>query len=108
MAADSTTQLQGWLARMNAGDQSARDELIARAGERLRKLSRRMLSDFRGVGRWEDSDDVLQNALVRLLRALEVVRPQSVREFCRLSAMQIRRELIDLTRHHFGPEGHGA
>jgi RNA polymerase sigma-70 factor (ECF subfamily) len=52
-------------------------------------------------------DDVLQNALVRLLRALEVVPVGSVREFFRLGATQIRRELIDLARHHFGPEGSG-
>src|SRR5262249_4690219 len=53
-------------------------------------------------------DDVLQNALLRLLRALEQVRPASVREFFGLSAEQVRRELLDLARHYYGPEGPGA
>jgi len=51
---------------------------------------------------------VLQSALVRLYRALETVTPATLREFYRLAALQIRRELIDLSRHHFGPEGLGA
>ena len=33
------------------------------------------------------------------------VRPATVREFFGLAATQIRRTLIDLARHHFGPHG---
>ena len=58
--------------------------------------------------RWEQTDDVLQNALIRLLRALEDVRPASVRHFFALTAEQVRRELIDLARHYYGPQGPGA
>lgn len=108
MSGDSSTQLRIWVERLNAGDAAARDELIARAGDRLRRLAHRMLQDFPRVGRWEDSGDVLQSALVRLMRALEAVKPQSVREFFRLAAVQLRRELLDLARHHYGPQGHGA
>jgi len=50
----------------------------------------------------------LQNALIRLLRALEEVHPDSVRGFFALTTEQIRRELIDLARHYFGPRGPGA
>jgi RNA polymerase sigma-70 factor (ECF subfamily) len=60
------------------------------------------------VGRWVDAEDVLQNALIRLLRALETVRPDSTRSFFGLAAEQIRRELLDLGRHYYGPEGTGA
>jgi RNA polymerase sigma-70 factor (ECF subfamily) len=31
-----------------------------------------------------------------------------VRDFFNLAALQIRRELADLFRHHYGPEGHAA
>src|SRR5204862_2838941 len=52
--------------------------------------------------------DVLQGAVARLLRSLEQVRPDSLRAFFGLATQQIRRELIDLARHHYGPEGPGA
>jgi RNA polymerase sigma factor (sigma-70 family) len=108
MAEASTTQLQGWIDRMNAGDSAARDGLINHACDRLRRLTRKMLRDYSRLKRWEDTDDVLQNAVLRLLRALQAVPPASVAEFFRLATRQIRRELIDLARHYYGPEGPGA
>src|SRR5207237_10738746 len=83
-------------------------ELLRRSAQRLTELARRMLRDFPGVRRWADTDDVLQNALLRLVVALRQVRPASPREFLGLATLQIRRELIDLARHYYGPEGHGA
>jgi RNA polymerase sigma factor (sigma-70 family) len=105
---DHSSQLQGWLDRLRAGDDSARDELLAATCERLTRLSRKMLQDYPGVRRWEQTDDVLQNAVLRLCRALKDVRPASAREYFRLAALQIRRELIDLARHYYGPQGPGA
>jgi RNA polymerase sigma-70 factor (ECF subfamily) len=105
MGAGSTTVLQGWIDRMNAADPAARDALIQHSYERLQRLTRHMFQDFARLQRRQEADDVLQNALLRLLRALEVVPVGSVREFFSLAAMQIRRELLDMARHHFGPEG---
>src|SRR5262249_9408482 len=48
-----------------------------------------------------------QTALMRLHRALEEVRPPSLPDYYRLAAAQVRRALIDLARHYFGPEGLG-
>src|SRR5262249_8162384 len=61
----------------------------------------------RRVARWVDAEDILQNALVRLLRALETVKPDSTQAFFGLAAKQMRRELIDMARHYLGPEGEG-
>jgi RNA polymerase sigma-70 factor (ECF subfamily) len=105
---DPAANLQVWIDRLQTGDQVARDELLAHACERLRRLTRKMLRGFSGVRRWEQTDDVLQNALLRLWTALRQVTPRTVREFCGLAALQIRRELLDLARQHFGPEGMGA
>jgi RNA polymerase sigma-70 factor (ECF subfamily) len=75
---------------------------------RLERLARKMLRRFPGVHRWAETGDVLQNALLRLLRALQEVRPESVRGFFGLVAEQMRRELLDLARHFCGPQGLGA
>jgi RNA polymerase sigma-70 factor (ECF subfamily) len=104
----STRRLQGWLDRLQTGDPSARDELLRQVGGRLERLARKMLRRFPGVRRWAETDDVLQNALLRLLRALEQVRPADTRQFFGLAAEQMRRELLDLGRHFFGPQGCGA
>jgi RNA polymerase sigma-70 factor (ECF subfamily) len=109
VAETQTTQLvQDCLRRLAAGDAKARDALVAVASDRLRALTRRMLRDYPGVRRWEETDDVMQNALVRLCRALAAVRPATPRDFFRVAAVQVRRELIDLARHYYGPEGLGA
>ncbi len=101
-------ELQGYLDRLQAGDHSARAELLGYACERLRRLTRKMLQTYPRVKRWELTDDVLQNALIRLWAALQAVTPHSVREFFALASLQIRRELIDLAQHYYGPEGLGA
>jgi RNA polymerase sigma-70 factor (ECF subfamily) len=100
--------LEHCLARLRAGDEAARDELLGQALERLQRLARKMLRGFPRVRRWEETDDVLQNAVVRLLRALREAPPASTREFFALTTTQIRRELLDLARHYYGPRGPGA
>jgi RNA polymerase sigma-70 factor (ECF subfamily) len=105
---DTTVQLQRLLDRAAGGDEPAYEELIARASERLRKLVRKMLRNDPRLRRWEETDDVFQVAALRLYRSLKAVRPESLRGFFGLAATQIRRTLLDLARHHFGPEGHAA
>jgi len=108
MSDGNTTQLQNLLDRAAAGDSSAYADLIAQAEDRLLRLTRRMLHGYARLRRWEETDDVFQDAAMRLHRALADVRPESVRGFFGLAATQIRRTLIDLSRRHFGPEGWGA
>jgi len=105
---DRTTEIQIRLDRLRAGDGAAIDELLTGAADRLNRLARKMLRDFPGVARWEQADDVAQNALIRLDRALRAVAPPTARDFFRLAAAQIRRELIDMARHYYGPRGPGA
>jgi RNA polymerase sigma-70 factor (ECF subfamily) len=75
---------------------------------RLERLAHAMLARFPNVRRWADTGDVLQNALVRLLRSLKEVDVPSTRDFFGLAAEQLRRELLDLARHFYGPHGYGA
>ena len=103
-----TTVLANLLQRLGNGDGDACEQLIVHSLERLRRLARTMLRENPAVGRWYQTDDVLQSALVRLNRALRTITPESPRRYIGLAAMQIRRELIDLHRALFGAEGLGA
>ena len=105
---DHTTVIQGCIDRLRGGDESARAALLDCAAGRLARLARKMLKGYPGVARWEQGDDVAQNALIRLDRALRAVTPPTARDFFRLAAAQVRRELIDLARHYQGPRGLGA
>jgi RNA polymerase sigma-70 factor (ECF subfamily) len=103
-----TDEAQEWLDRHRAGDASARERLIALAQGRFVTLARVMLRRYPHVRRWEETDDLLQAALMRLHRSLADVKPEDVHHFDNLAAAQIRRELIDLARRYYGPEGQGA
>jgi RNA polymerase sigma factor (sigma-70 family) len=100
MSEDSTTRLQSLIDRMNAGDAKARGELIAHACDRLRRLARKMLQDFPRVRSFEETDDIVQNLAIRLMRRLEAVEITTVVEFFRMVAREVRRELIDNSRHY--------
>lgn len=93
------------LGRQAAGDPAVRDEIFSIAYERLLHLTRKMLGDFPKLRAFEQTGDVLQNAAVRLCRAIEEVKPKTARDFFGLAALHIRRELLDLARHHFGRKG---
>lgn len=107
MASDQTVHLEQCLARLRDGDMAAREELVAAAAARLTELARVMLRGYGRLLRWEQTDDVMQGALMRLATALERAAPESARHFHRLTVQLVRRELIDLARRYFGPEGHG-
>jgi RNA polymerase sigma-70 factor (ECF subfamily) len=108
MAEGTTVIIRRCLDRLKAGDETGRTELLTAASERLGRLARKMFRAETRLRRWEDTADVFQAAMLRLLRRLQNVTPASPRDFFRLAAGEIRRELIDLARHHFGPCGPGA
>jgi len=101
-------EIAACLDRLATGDLAARDRIIEVCGERLRLLARRMLARFPAVRRWDDTDDVFQNAAMRLHRALGETRPESPRSIMALAATQLHRELIDLARRHAGPMSFAA
>ena len=104
---DSST-LQELIGQLRQGDDAAVAGLIRHSTLRLESLARHMLRGYPALRRWVETDDVLQNSLMRLIRALEHVELESPRHFMALAALQIRRELIDLGRHYYGPAGLAA
>jgi len=101
------TNLQNLLNKARNGSPEDRSILIHHSCSRLLKLTRKMFYSFRNLKRWEQTDDVFQNALIRLHRALNEVEIVDVHHFFNLAALQIRRELLDLSKHYFGKEGSG-
>jgi RNA polymerase sigma-70 factor (ECF subfamily) len=105
MGNENTTYVQECLLRLRQGEPAAREDLIRAACDRLTDLTRVMFKSYGRLRRWEETDDVLQSALIRLHRALGTIAPETPRDFYRLATAQIRRQLIDLSRHYYGPEG---
>jgi RNA polymerase sigma factor (sigma-70 family) len=91
-----------------AQDAAAREDLIAWASERMRDVAHRMLRTFPTVRRWDETDDIVQNAALRLDRALRQTVPADARGLVGLAATQVRRELLDLAKKHRGPGSYGA
>lgn len=104
---ETALRLEPLVKRVQQGDRDARGQLIHHACDRLLALTRRMLQRHPSVSRWEQTDDVFQNAMIRLHRSLDTVSLVDVRHFINLATLQIRRELIDLGRKYGGPCGMG-
>ena len=66
-AITSTIVIQGYLDRLQSGDESARQELLRSVCRRLEHLTRKMLRSWQRVHRWDETGDVVQDALVRSL-----------------------------------------
>ncbi len=96
MLNSSTVHIQAALDKFLAGDPAAKAELVNRAGERLMVLARKLL---RGFGsRPDETAAVVSESYLKLHKALDQVRPTTVRQFLALASLQMRRVLIDLVR----------
>lgn len=104
---ESRLLLDQLLARCAAGDQNARHDLINRCSLQFLKLTRTIKSDYPQLGRWEQTDDVCQEATLKIWEDLQTRHFENGLHFYRSSARIIRHTLIDLVRRYFGPRGMG-
>jgi RNA polymerase sigma-70 factor (ECF subfamily) len=102
------SELARCLARLAAGDLSARDTILEVMADRLRHLAHRMIARFPNVRRWEETDDLFQNAALRLHRSLGQMRLTEPRSVLAMAATELQRELLDLARRHSGPHSDAA
>jgi RNA polymerase sigma-70 factor (ECF subfamily) len=85
----------------SASDQLFDTELaVSEVFDFLRHVSRNMLAGFPDVQRWDQTDDIFQQAALRLHRALQQTTPESRRHLENLAALQVRRTLIELGRSY--------
>ncbi|PQO26486.1 RNA polymerase sigma factor [Blastopirellula marina] len=106
--AGTTCQIDAILAAERQRPAAAYELIIERALERLQRQTKAMMRSYPRLARWEQTDDVFQEAVVRLYKSLKKVKPESSRHFFGLATLQIRRTLIDLARHHLGPLAEAA
>jgi RNA polymerase sigma factor (sigma-70 family) len=97
----------GLFERLAAGDAKAPDDLFAHFYNRLRRLAKKVFTDYPRVAALHQTDDVFHGAAARLVRAIREVKPTTPGHFWGLAAECIRRELIDLSRKEYGPHGDG-
>lgn len=103
---EESALVQSALDRFHSGDQKALNDLFAHAAERLQRRARSMLHGRpERVEVWEQTGDVTQEVSIRLLKILAEGQITTSAHFFRLSSHIMRNVLIDLARHHYGPEG---
>jgi RNA polymerase sigma factor (sigma-70 family) len=105
---NTTIGVERCLQQLAAGRADSREQLIEMSSRRLRRLTQAMFRDHPSLARWEEADDVYQQGVIRLWQALRECRPETAIQYYRLAAQVLRRELIDLARHYFGPRGLAA
>jgi RNA polymerase sigma factor (sigma-70 family) len=99
MGEDGSNELQGLLDRLRQGDRQARQLLLERACERLRRLAGRMLhGSFPELARRHELDSVVHETYLRLAQALGKTEPPTVADFFRLAAHKFRQVLLDMAQ----------
>lgn len=95
---DSSALIQQWLIRHQAGDSAANAEILIHCQRRLKLLTRRMLNRYPRVRDWEETSDVFQNVMFRLMSSLQQLKFDTPADFFRLASRQINWALTDLAR----------
>jgi len=95
------------LDRWQAGDGEGRRQLVTAVLADVERLVGVMFRRFPKLHRHLEACDVTQEALVRLLRTLEQLNPDSVQDFYGLAATHVRRALLDIARHYARGERRG-
>lgn len=108
MDQDRLSSIEDLLIKIKAGDNAARQALFELVDDQLRKLTRKMLGTFAVVRRWEETDDVWQNASMRIWNSFDKMEFQSARHFLNSSSLQIRRELLTLAEFYRRPNNAAA
>jgi RNA polymerase sigma factor (sigma-70 family) len=97
MTDDASVHLQALIDRAGAGDRAARQQLLDRACDRLRRLAARIFHEsFPALRDRHELDSVVHETWLRLAQALEVANPPTVADFFRLAAHKIRQVLLDM------------
>jgi RNA polymerase sigma factor (sigma-70 family) len=97
---DTLVAMQDLLDNLRRGDdiQAVKDQLISRAYLRLQHLAHRMLNGYDRQKLDEETNGLVAEAYLRLNRSIDDLKPETVRQFFGLAALQMRRHLLDKLR----------
>lgn len=99
-------EIHDLLDRLRSGEAAARAEMFQYIAARFRPLAHKLLrQDFPRVGLYAETDDILHDALCRLIPYLEQsdrAISSSRGQLHKLTAMVLRHTLLDLVRKLFG------
>ena len=101
---DSESQIESILERLRAGDDSAREDLLKHCEKRLHYIAHGMLKGFRTVGSFEQTDDVLNKAMMGMWKSLRQVHPDSPEGFIWWARKRIRWVLLDFAKKYRGKQ----
>jgi hypothetical protein len=76
---ESSTGVREILLQVREGDTSAMERLFAYCLDRFRLLSKRIFNTRKDLHFFEESDDLLQDALIRLHSAVTNLKPETTR-----------------------------
>jgi RNA polymerase sigma factor (sigma-70 family) len=100
--------LRRFFPRLKAGDPSVRKEIADELMMSLPDVVRpRFHKKFPRLRTLLQTDDVVQDVMLRLVQALFNARPETEDEFVARIWQAIPRTLTDLVRKHYGPRGDG-
>ena len=95
---ESSTGVREILMQIREGDTSATERLFAYCLDRFKLLSKRIFNTRKDLHFFEESDDLLQDALIRLHSAVTNLKPETTRALMSLALQHIRWALGDLAR----------
>ncbi|MDO5580869.1 MAG: sigma-70 family RNA polymerase sigma factor [Planctomycetia bacterium] len=97
-ASGYTQKLEELLDKHQGNDIDCFDQIIELSMMRIQQLAHRKLLTEQFIHRHIQTDDLFQNASMRLYQAMKSVHPKTKNDFMRLAATMIRREILDTAR----------
>jgi RNA polymerase sigma factor (sigma-70 family) len=99
MNGDTTADVERLIERLRNGDDSSRRALLERVVHRLHRIAAATLrKEFPRLVSRHELDSVVDEAWMRLMKALETARPESAEEFYSLMFHKVRHVLLDIAR----------
>jgi len=102
---NTSRYVQSLLTLLKKGNEKAKLELLEFSFKRFKKFASKMIKTYPLLRTKADTDDLLQNFLIRLTKAFINITPESSADFFKLVSVLMRNELIDMGRKLFGKDG---
>ena len=102
---NTTEHLEKLLALFRNGDENSKVQIVEFSFKRFKKLAKGMIASYPLLRTKADTDDLLQNFIIRLTKVIESIIPNNSADFFQLASVLMRNELIDMGRKLFGKDG---